>query len=96
MAESWFEHLGRGGSTKSITVRNACESYIKHLNDSGPIKNAADIEARFKRWIYADTIAGHASIGFHYELTRFNRTLLIIYLNQFSRYNCESLKAAPD
>ena len=60
MAESWFEHLGRGGSTKTITVRNACESYTKHLNDSGSTKNAADIEARFKRWIYADTIADQA------------------------------------
>jgi integrase len=57
LAVSWFEHLGRGGSTKTIYVRNACENYVNHLNDSGSPKNAADIEARFKRWIYSDAIA---------------------------------------
>ena len=59
-AEVWFEHLGRGGSTKVITVRSACERYVQRLNDAGATKNAADIDARFRRWIYADKIANQA------------------------------------
>ena len=60
LAEAWFEHLGRGGTTKVITVRAACENYVKRLQDSGAKKNAADIEARFKRWVNEDKIAGQA------------------------------------
>ena len=57
LAENWFEHLGRGGSTKVITVRVACERYVQRLIESGAVKNAADIEARFKRWVYDNKIA---------------------------------------
>ncbi len=60
MAEAWFEHLGRGGSTKVITVRTACEKYVQRLHDAGTVKNAADTEARFKRWVYSDKIADQA------------------------------------
>ena len=60
LAEAWFEHLGRGGSTKVITVKTACENYVKRLRESGADKNAADIEARFKRWVNDDRIADHA------------------------------------
>ncbi len=56
-AEAWFEHLGRGGSTKVITVRTACGNYVSRLRESGAEKNADDIEARFKRWIINDKIA---------------------------------------
>lgn len=59
-AEVWFEHLGRGGSTKVLTVSSACERYVQRLNDAGAIKNAADIDARFRRWIYSDKIANQA------------------------------------
>lgn len=57
LAESWFEHLGRGGSTKVINVKTACENYVNHLRESGATKNADDVEARFMRWIYGDKIA---------------------------------------
>jgi integrase len=56
LAEAWFEHLGRGGTTKVITVKAACELYVKRLEDAGQIKNAADISARFRRWIYLDKV----------------------------------------
>lgn len=56
-AEAWFEHIARGGGTKVITVGGACDSYVEHLKESGATKNAADIEARFKRWISGDKIA---------------------------------------
>ena len=59
LAEVWFGHLGRGGSTKVITVGAACKQYVIRLQNSGSTKNAADIEARFKRWIYDDKIADY-------------------------------------
>lgn len=57
LAEAWFVHLGRGGTTKSVTVKLACENYVRHLKDAGSVKNAADVAARFKRWVDADKIA---------------------------------------
>lgn len=59
-AEEWFEHLGRGGSSKTVSVRMACEKYVQHLEDAGSAKSAADIEARFRRLIYEDKIANIA------------------------------------
>jgi len=58
-AEAWFEHLGRGGSNKVVTVKSACENYVQHLRDAGKNKNADDTEARFRRWVYEDTISRH-------------------------------------
>ena len=78
MAEAWFEHLGRGGSTKIITVRNACTKYVQRLIDSGSTKNAADIEARFKRWVYQDKIAEQA-------LTKLTRKLVEDWRNRLAR-----------
>jgi hypothetical protein len=40
LAEAWFEHLGRGGSTKVITVKTACENYVYRLRESGDTKNS--------------------------------------------------------
>jgi integrase len=78
IAEAWFEHLGRGGSTKIITVRNACAKYVQRLIDSGATKNAADIEARFKRWVYQDKIAEQA-------LTKLTRKLVEDWRNRLAR-----------
>lgn len=60
LAEAWFDHLGRGGSAKVITVRTACEKYVARLKDAGSEKNANDIAARFKRWVNEDKIANYA------------------------------------
>lgn len=57
LSEAWFEHIGKGGSTKVINVRTACERYVQRLNDAGSKKNAKDTEARFIRWVYSDGIA---------------------------------------
>ncbi len=51
LAEAWFSHLGRGGSVKAITVKGACAKYVTQLQDSGATKNAADLLARFDRWV---------------------------------------------
>lgn len=58
LAETWFSHLGRGGTAKAVTVKEACTNYVKRLRESGAEKNAADVEARFKRWVNDDKIAG--------------------------------------
>jgi integrase len=78
MAEAWFEHLGRGGSTKIITVSKACAKYVERLIDSGATKNAADIEARFKRWVYRDKIAEQA-------LTKLTRKLVEDWRNRLAK-----------
>lgn len=56
-AEDWFDHLGRGGTTESTTVKQACESYVSHVRDAKGTKQADDIEARYTRWVYAEKLA---------------------------------------
>lgn len=60
LADAWFEHIGRGGSIKVITVRTACENYVNRLEASDATRNAHDTKLRFKRWIYDDKIAAVA------------------------------------
>jgi integrase len=50
-ARERFEHLGRGGSTESVTVKQICANYVKHLRDAGRMTTASDAEGRFKRWV---------------------------------------------
>lgn len=57
LAEAWFEHLGRGGSSKIITVKEACANYVQRLRETGSIKNAEEIEARFRRRVYSEKLA---------------------------------------
>ncbi|HEX7501522.1 MAG TPA: tyrosine-type recombinase/integrase [Polyangia bacterium] len=56
-AAAWFEHLDRGGSLDTLTVREACEEYIASVRMKGKEATAADIAARFKRRIYSEKIA---------------------------------------
>jgi integrase len=37
-ANSWFEHLGKGGSSEAITVEMACVRYVRHLRETKPSK----------------------------------------------------------
>ena len=60
-AEAWFEHLGKGGSTKVLTVRQACAAYAAHVRIKTGRKEADDAAAndlvgRYKRWIDNDPI----------------------------------------
>ena len=56
-AEAWFEHLGKGGTLDSSTVKKACEDYVSHVRAAKGDTQADDIEARFTRWVYSDRIA---------------------------------------
>lgn len=58
-AEQWFKHLDAGGSTRPITVLEACERYIQALRDD-PEKGDASAEAEagyVRRFIARDKIA---------------------------------------
>lgn len=50
-AQTWFEHLGRGGSTGGATVSDACSRYVKHLRAHKTDRAADDAEARFKTYV---------------------------------------------
>ena len=54
-AHAWFTHMGQGGSTDMVTVRQACEDYVEHLRTERRKPAAADdAEGRFKRWVYSN------------------------------------------
>jgi integrase len=50
-ATAWFDHLGRGGSTKATTVREACGNYVSHLRETRTARAADDAEKRFKVYV---------------------------------------------
>jgi integrase len=51
-AADWFTHLGKGGTSKAVTVRIACENYVAHVRGNRGKKPADDMAMRFKRWVY--------------------------------------------
>lgn len=61
-AEEWFTHLGKGGSSEAVTVKAACENYVKHVRDSRGDRPADDLKMRFKRWVDDDAI-GRLDLG---------------------------------
>jgi hypothetical protein len=56
-AEEWFRHLGHGGSADTVTVKGACEGYVKHVCADKGDTAADELDGRFKRWIYSNRIA---------------------------------------
>jgi integrase len=54
LAAQWFEHRTVGGSAIALTVRQACERYVKKQRSEGKEAGAKDLEGRFKRLIYPD------------------------------------------
>lgn len=61
-AEEWFSHLGKGGAAESVTVKAACESYVKHVRETRGDRPADDLDMRFKRWVCEDTL-GRVELG---------------------------------
>jgi integrase len=53
-AEEWFEHVGKGGALKEITVGEACKRYVQKQRDDAKEVAAKDLEVRFKRWMHSD------------------------------------------
>ena len=56
-ANEWFRHLGHGGSTEAVTVREACERYLSDLERAKRTKTAADVRRRFEQYVYGQPIA---------------------------------------
>jgi integrase len=56
-AEELSGHLAQGGAADSVTVAQACASYVDHLRAEGQDRTAADTQARFARWVEGDKIA---------------------------------------
>jgi integrase len=57
-AEALGAHLNRGGTVKSVTVRDACDDYIKHLESDGRPTTAAAAGSRFTLLVYPAKLAG--------------------------------------
>ncbi|MES2716720.1 MAG: hypothetical protein V4795_13195 [Pseudomonadota bacterium] len=56
-AREWFAHLGKGGTARAVTVKQACEDYVKHVRDGRGDGPADDMEGRFERWVYSSPLA---------------------------------------
>lgn len=50
-AQSWFEHLERGGSVRGATVAEACSRYVQHLRTHKSDQAGDDAKSRFKRYV---------------------------------------------
>lgn len=59
-AAAWFEHLGLGGSAKTVTVANACAQYVAHLARSKRPQVAEEVQRRFDRYVLDTQLAGVA------------------------------------
>lgn len=55
-ADEWFRHLSHGGSTKSSTVKGACDAYVDKLRLEKSDKAADDAKGRFARLIDKDPL----------------------------------------
>jgi hypothetical protein len=51
-AKEWFDHLGRGGANKEVTVKEVCLQYVADLRDKGKVKTAVDVEKRFNAYVF--------------------------------------------
>lgn len=50
-AAIWFKHLGKGGSNKAETLRDACNRYVEHLFDCGKLATSKDVLRRFNAYV---------------------------------------------
>ncbi len=74
-AEAWFKHLGAGGTTEVVTVKVACENYVKHVRSLKGKAKGDEINARFQRWVYGETLA-------RLEMPKLTRTSLESWRNR--------------
>ncbi|MEY4277648.1 MAG: hypothetical protein RI975_914 [Pseudomonadota bacterium] len=54
--EQRFSLLDHGINTDICTVGDACRAYVEHLEEIGRHKTSKETHARFKRWVYDDSI----------------------------------------
>jgi hypothetical protein len=51
-ANEWANAIDAGVSSKGMTVKAACEHYVKHLGLHKGASSKADAEGRFRRLVY--------------------------------------------
>lgn len=56
-AREWFEHMGRGGNTETITVQQACARYVENTRRRKGEQAASDAAGRFRRFLAGDPLA---------------------------------------
>ncbi len=54
-AAAWFEHLGKGGSTATLKVADACQNYLDAITNPATAKHASQ---RIKRLVLSQPLAG--------------------------------------
>jgi integrase len=54
-ANSWFQHLDKGGSPKTADVRTACVRYIEHVEHHKGPQASADVKRRFQQYVFDDS-----------------------------------------
>ena len=78
-AEQWFAHLGKGGTAETVTVRTACERYVRHVRADRGDKPANDLDMRFKRWVFSnETLAA-------LDLAKLNKTRIEAWRNEMAK-----------
>lgn len=55
-AQKWLSHITLGGSPKYSTVMDACDSYVQKIRQLKGDTAAADLAARYRRWVLDDPI----------------------------------------
>lgn len=56
-AREWFQHLGKGGASEVLTVKEVCERYVSRTTTERGEKSGKDVEKRFLRFVYGEKIA---------------------------------------
>lgn len=57
-AEAWFGTVMRAGDASVRTVADACAAYVKHVEGIQAHERAADLRARYRRWVEPTRLAG--------------------------------------
>jgi integrase len=70
-AQAWFTHLGKGGSADALTVKDACDRYVKHLRETKCDAAADDAKRRFGQYVLDDPTFANREVAkltpFHIE-----------------------------
>lgn len=56
-AKAWFEHVSQGGTTEVLTIKDACDSYVAHLERGKRTSTAADTRRRFEQYVFHTPLA---------------------------------------
>ncbi len=56
-AREWFKHLGKGGASEALTVKEVCERYVNRTTSERGEKAGVDVQQRFVRYVYDEKIA---------------------------------------